>query len=415
MIIPTSSEATPMPSRRKLLQFGAAALPVLALGAVLPTAAHAASTDYAPGDLAPSTDYASSAGLQAATATPPLRMPAETDRHDRTFMAWPALSTIWGRQLSGVRDDIARVAYAISKYEPVVVVARPSQAADARYWLGRGSTHGITVLEIANDDLWIRDFGPTFLTAPGAVAGLDTNFNGWGKSGTSYYQPYAEDAAVAATLLHGYGVNRITAPFTGEGGSLETDGQGTLLATVSSLVNANRNPGMSQDQVEQALKDGLGVSKVIWLPGLAGQDITDGHIDCLARFTAPGRVILDQPGPGTAQIWIDVYQESKRILANATDAQGRPLAITELPGPDRQSIRGRGKDFLSSYTNYYTANGAVFVPQFGDAVADGAAYAILQAAYPDRDVVQLNIDNIAGGGGGIHCATQSQPSVPPAV
>jgi agmatine deiminase len=342
-------------------------------------------------------------------------MPAETDRHDRTFMAWPALSSIWGSQLSAVRDDIARVAYAISRYEPVVVVARPGQAADARYWLGRGGAYGITVLEIPNDDLWIRDFGPTFLTAPGAVAGLDTNFNGWGKSGTSYYQPYAEDAAVAATLLQDYGVDRVRAPFTGEGGALETDGQGTLLATVSSLVNPNRNPGMTQDQVEQALKSSLGLSKVIWLPGLAGQDITDDHIDCLARFTAPGRVVLDQPGPGTAQIWIDVYQQSKQILADATDAQGRPLVVTELPGPDRQLIRGRGKDFLSSYTNYYTANGAVFVPQFGDTAADAAAYAILQAAYPDRDVVQLNIDNIASGGGGIHCATQSQPSVPPAV
>ncbi|MFE2107614.1 agmatine deiminase family protein [Kitasatospora sp. NPDC059463] len=397
MTISTSPEVASTTSRRRLLQFGAAALPVLALGAVLPTAAPAAG-----------------AGFRAAPATPQLRMPAETDRHDRTFMAWPARSTIWGRQLSGVRDDIARVAHAISMYEPVVVVARPSQAADARYWLGRGSTYGITVLEIANDDLWIRDFGPTFLTAPGAVAGLDTNFNGRGKSGTPYYQPYADDAAVAATLLHGYGVNRIAAPFTGEGGSLETDGQGTLLATVSSLVNANRNPGRSRAQVEQALKAGLGVSKVIWLPGLAGQDITDCHIDCLARFTAPGKIILDQPGPGTAQIWIDVYQESKRILANATDARGRPLAVTELPGPDRQLIRGRGRDFLSSYTNYYTANGAVFVPQFGDAAADGTAYAILQAAHPDRDVVQLNIDNIAGGGGGIHCATQSQPSVPAA-
>ncbi|MFJ9694278.1 agmatine deiminase family protein [Kitasatospora sp. NPDC101183] len=387
---------SPAPSRRSVLRYGAAAVPALALGAALPAA------------------LPSAAHAAPAPAPTGLRMPAETDRHDRTFMAWPALSSIWGRQLSAVRDDIARVAYAISRYEPVVVVARPSQAADARYWLGRGGAYGITVLAIPNDDLWIRDFGPTFLTAPGAIAGLDTNFNGWGKSGTPYYQPYAEDAAVAATLLADYGVTRVRAPFTGEGGALETDGQGTLLATVSSLVNPNRNPGMSRAQVEQALKSSLGLSKVLWLPGLAGQDITDDHIDCLARFTAPGQVILDQPGPGTEQIWIDVYQESKRILAGAVDAQGRPLVITELPGPDRQLIRGSGKDFLSSYTNYYTANGAVFVPQFGDTAADGTAYAILQAAFPDRDVVQLDIDTIASGGGGIHCATQSQPSVPPA-
>ncbi|MFI6158127.1 agmatine deiminase family protein [Kitasatospora sp. NPDC051170] len=403
MATPTTSTTTPAPSRRRILQAGAAALPVIALGAALPGAAHAATPD-------PETPGAEA----ASAATPTLRMPAETDRHDRTFMAWPALSSIWGRQLTAVRDDIARIAYAISQYEPVVVVARPGQASDARYWLGRGGAYGITVLPIADDDLWIRDYGPTFLTAPGAIAGLDTNFNGWGKSGTPYYQPYAEDAAVAATLLYDYGITRVRAPFTGEGGALETDGQGTLLATASSLVNPNRNPGKSQAQVEQALKSSLGLSKVIWLPGLVGYDITDDHIDCLARFTAPGRVILDQPGPGTDQIWIDVYQESKRILASATDAQGRPLVITELPGPDRQLIRGTGNDFLSSYTNYYTANGAVFVPQFGDTAADGTAYAILQAAFPTRDIVQLNIDNIASGGGGIHCATQSQPSVPPA-
>ncbi|MFB7409769.1 agmatine deiminase family protein [Streptomyces sp. NPDC056202] len=381
----------PVTTRRRLLRFGAAALPLVALGAALPTVARAAT--------APS----------GAT----LRMPAETDQHVRTFMAWPALSSVWSSHLGAVRRDIATVAHEISRYEPVVMLARPDQAADARYTCGSGAYYGIEVVEIANDDLWIRDFGPTFVVAPGAVAGVDTNFNGWGKTGTSYAQPYANDAAAAATLLGQYGIDRVRAPFVGEGGSLETDGAGTLLATVSSLVNGNRNPGMSQDQVEQGMKSVLGVDKVIWVPGLAGQDITDAHIDCLARFTAPGQVILDKPGPGVDSKWVAVYEETRRILQDATDAQGRRLAITELPGPDRRYIRGRGNDFLSSYTNYYTANGAVLVPQFGDGYADGVAYAILQAAYPGRNVVQLNIDNIASGGGGIHCATQSQPVVPP--
>lgn len=241
---------------------------------------------------------------------------------------------------------------------------------------------------------------------------MDTNFNGWGKTGASYYQPFANDAAAAAALLTQYGVNRVQAQFVGEGGSLETDGQGTLLATVSSLVNENRNPGKTQAQVEESLKSSLGIDKVIWVPGLAGQDITDCHIDCLARFTSPGRVILDQPGPDADSKWVAVYEETRRILQGATDAQGRPLAITELPGPNRRRIRGRGKDFLSSYTNYYTVNGAVLVPQFGDVFADGMAYTILQAQYPDRDIIQLNIDNIASGGGGIHCSTQSQPAAP---
>ncbi|MGW8761499.1 agmatine deiminase family protein [Streptomyces sp. NPDC055815] len=382
-------------SRRRLLQLGAAALPLAALGSALPSVAHAATSP------------------SGAT----LRMPAEHDRHVRAFMAWPALSSVWSPYLTGVRRDIARVADAISRYEPVVLLARSDQAADARYQCGAGAYYGIEVVEIPNDDLWIRDFGPTFVVAPGAVAGVDTNFNGWGKTGTTYAQPYANDAAAAATLLGQYGIPRVQAGFVGEGGSLETDGQGTLLATVSSLVNSNRNPGMSQDQVEQAMKSALGIDKVIWVPGLAGQDITDCHIDCLARFVAPGQVILDQPGPGTDPKWVAVYNETKQILLGATDAQGRRLTITELPGPDRKSIRGkdRGSAFLSSYTNYYTANGAVLVPQFGDGYADGVAYNILAAAYPGRTIVQLDIDNIATGGGGIHCATQSQPVVPPAV
>ncbi|WP_317852214.1 agmatine deiminase family protein [Streptomyces venezuelae] len=159
----------------------------------------------------------------------------------------------------------------------------------------------------------------------------------------------------------------------------------------------------------------LGADKVIWVPGLAGQDITDWHVDCLARFVAPGKVILDQPGPGASSKWVAVYNETKKVLQSATDAAGRRRAITELPGPDRRYIRGRGTDFLSSYTNYHTENGAVLVPQFGDSYADDVAYGILRTAYPGRTVVQVRIDNIASGGGGIHCATQSQPVVPAVV
>ncbi|MFF4582408.1 agmatine deiminase family protein [Streptomyces sp. NPDC001373] len=150
-------------------------------------------------------------------------------------------------------------------------------------------------------------------------------------------------------------------------------------------------------------------------PGLAGADITDCHIDCLARFTAPGRVILDRPGPGADARWTAVYEETRRVLQDANDAKGRSLAITELPGPDRSKIIDRGDEFLSSYTNYYTPNGAVIAPRFGDASADGVAHAVLQAAYPGRQVVQISINGIASGGGGIHCATQSHPAVPPAA
>lgn len=172
---------------------------------------------------------------------------------------------------------------------------------------------------------------------------MDTNFNGWGKTGTTYYQPFANDAAAAATLLGQYGVNRIQAPFVGEGGSLETDGQGTLLATVSSLVNDNRNPGRTQAQVEEALKSSLGIDKVIWVPGLAGADITDCHIDCLARFTAPGQVILDKPGPRADPKWVAVYEETKRILQGATDAQAYRWPSPSSPAPTAPKSAARAR------------------------------------------------------------------------
>ncbi|MER7755821.1 agmatine deiminase family protein [Kitasatospora sp. NPDC097643] len=384
----------PAISRRRLLRAGAVTAPLVAFGPLLTGTA------------------------RATTPAPALRMPAETDPHTRTFMAWPEPTAAWGAQLPAVQRDIANLAKVISRFEPVVMVINPESVAGATPLCDTGSipsSHGITFLPISNDDLWIRDFGPTFLVGPGAIAGLDTNFNGWGKTGTSYEQSFANDAKAAAALLAQYRISRVQAPFTGEGGSLETDGQGTLLATVSSLVNPNRNPGLSQADIEQRLKSSLGVEKVIWLAGLAGQDITDSHIDCVARFSAPGRVILDKPGPGAAPLWANVYQQAKQVLQTATDAKGRPLTIVELPGPDHARMPPTGAAFLSSYTNHYTANGAVLMPQFGDAAADEAARAILAAEYPGRVVVPVNINAIAAGGGGIHCATQSQPVVPPAV
>ncbi|SDT10594.1 agmatine deiminase [Streptomyces sp. TLI_053] len=316
-----------------------------------------------------------------------------------------------------MQRDVANLAKEISRFEPVVMVIGPELVASAAPLCDTGAvpgSRGITFLPVSNDDLWIRDFGPTFLVGQGTVAGLDTNFNGWGKTGTSYERNFARDARAAAALLAHYGIARVRAPFTGEGGSLETDGQGTMLATVSSLVNPNRNPGLSRAEVERRLKSSLGAEKVIWLAGLAGQDITDGHIDCVARFSAPGRVILGRPGPGSAPMWLDVCTEAERVLQTATDARGRALTIVELPGPDHSRIRGTGPAFLSSCTNHCTVNGAVLVPQFGHAEADEAARAILAAEYPGRTVVPVVVDAVAAGGGGIHCATQSQPVAPAA-
>lgn len=330
-------------------------------------------------------------------------MPAEWLPHTRTFMAWPALEEVWGSQLPAVRQDIANVAKAVAGFEPVVLMARSDQADQARQMCGSS----VEVIELAVDDLWARDTGPTFVTGPQGLSGVDLNFNGWGGK-----QTHADDALVARNLLDRYGIPRVQAPLTGEGGALEVDGDGTLMATESSWVNANRNPGRSRDQIEADLKELLGVGKVLWIQGVAGQDITDCHIDALARFAEPGVVVLHRPAPDTPpDVWSQASDQALQVLGSATDAKGRKLRVVELTEPDPTRTEGQGKDFLATYLNFYVVNGGVIAPKFGDQSADDRAAGILADLHPGRQVVQVSINAVAAGGGGIHCATQQQPAV----
>ncbi|MFB9367988.1 agmatine deiminase family protein [Kitasatospora albolonga] len=331
----------------------------------------------------------------------PLAMPSEAKPHTRTFMAWPALDQVWGDDLPAVRQDIARVAQAVARFEPVVLMARPEQSAEARQLCGSS----VEVIDLAVDDLWARDTGPTFVTGGGALAGVDLNFNGWGNK-----QTHANDSQVARRVLERYSVRRIEAPITGEGGGIEVDGEGTLMATESSWVNPNRNPGKSRDQIEAAFKELFGVRKVLWFAGVAGQDITDCHIDALARFAEPGVVVLHRPGPDAEpDIWSRASDQALQVLKEATDANGRKLRIVELVEPDLSRLPDRGKDFLATYLNYYVVNGGVIMPSFGDKASDDRAAGILGELHPGRQVVPVEINAIAAGGGGIHCSTQQQP------
>lgn len=326
---------------------------------------------------------------------------AEWESHARTLMAWPASAAIWGRDLAAVRADIARLARAVGEYEEVVLLARPENQDAASKAVG--ST--VEVAQIAVDDLWARDTAPVFTRKSGKLVGVDLNFNGWGNK-----QRHANDAGVARAVLDKYRLPRLAAPFVAEGGSLETDGEGTLLVTESSLVNRNRNPGKSRQQIEDALKQTLGLSKVIWLAGVKGQDITDAHVDCLARYVAPGVVLLDKAFPGAPpDVWSRASEQARRVLTGAVDAAGRKLQVIDLPQPDPDRITGDGDAFVSSYANFYVANGAVFLPRFGDRQADDRAQRILGEHFPGRTVVPVQIDAIAAGGGGIHCATHDMP------
>ncbi|MFJ3836702.1 agmatine deiminase family protein [Streptomyces sp. NPDC090054] len=384
------------PNRRSVLQalaglgaavFGAAACGPAASGAQ-PGATGSARPSGAPGHAAKR------------------RLGAEWESHTHTFMSWPALTSVWERDLPYVREDIARIARAVGEFEAVVMMARPDQVGAAQ----RACGSQVEVIPLAVDDLWARDTVPVFVEEGGKVVGVDFNFNGWGNK-----QEHKNDGQVGRLLLQKYGIPRAQAPLVAEGGSFEPDGEGTLLITESSIVNDNRNRGKSRDVIEAELKQTLGVEKVIWLAGVRGEDITDAHVDSLVRFTAPGVVLLDRAHPSTpADSWSRSADQAKSVLSKATDARGRRFEVVDLPQPDLNRITGEGDDFVSTYANFYVANESVFMPQFGDRKADDRARGILREHFPKREVVPVKIDTIASGGGGIHCSTHDQPGKPAA-
>ncbi|MGX4735780.1 agmatine deiminase family protein [Kitasatospora griseola] len=332
------------------------------------------------------------------------RVPVDTVPHTRTWMAWPDSSTIWRSRLGGVQSNIALIARTIAKYEPVTVCANPGSVAKARSLCGPTVT---VIGDIPVDDCWMRDTGPVFRTD--GAGGLDTvglNFNGWG----NHQNPHGNDALVAGRLAALLGLPFTAAGLVAEGGAIETDGAGTLMATRSSILNANRNPGMAQAAVEKAMCAAYGATKVIWVPGIAGQDITDDHVDATSRFLGAAAAVVQQPPAADTDVWSEDQRRQYAILTSATSAQGTPFAVGRIQGPDYNLIRSTDPDFVGSYANYYLCNNAVISAQFGDSRADSAARATLARLFPGRTVEQLNIDSLGAGGGGIHCVTQQQPA-----
>ncbi|MGW0898161.1 agmatine deiminase family protein [Streptomyces goshikiensis] len=339
---------------------------------------------------------------RAAAAAGGFAVPLDTVRHTRTWMAWPDSSAVWGRKLAGVQANIALIAKTVAKYEPVVMCANPASASKARSACGSAVT---VITSIPVDDCWMRDSGPVFRTnGAGGLDAVGLNFNGWGNQ-----QTHGKDSLVAGRIAAHVGVPFTTAGFVGEGGAVETDGAGTLMATRSSIINPDRNPGLSQDRIEAAMCAAFGASKVIWFKGVLGRDITDDHVDATSRFLAPGQGLVQMPLPKDTDAWSNDARQQYQILSTSTSAQGGPIAVTRLQGPDYDLIRSTDPNFVGAYANYYVCNGAVIAPQFGDSRADAAARTTLQRAFPGRTVEQLDIDALGAGGGGIHCVTQQQP------
>jgi agmatine deiminase len=328
-------------------------------------------------------------------------MPAEWAPHAGCWMAWPKRAELWREYLEAAREDYVRVAQAIAGFEPVTLLADPEQAADARRRCGPS----VTVVSMPIDDSWLRDSGPTVVVDPaGGRAAAAFTFNAWGGK----YQPFDRDAALGVSLAALAGIPAYRSTLVVEGGGFLSDGEGTLITAETCVLNPNRNPGWTKAEADAELRAMLGVKKVIWLPGDPTDTETDGHVDGYVAFVKPGavlcEVVADPEDPRYA-----IMAENRRVLETETDARGRRFELLPIVEAPRSAVPLGQEGYCRSYVNFYIANGAVIAPAYGIA-EDASAAMTLRRAYPGRTVVQVALNDLFRGGGGIHCITQQQPA-----
>jgi len=331
--------------------------------------------------------------------------PAEWAPHARTWMCWPCRVEVWGGPdgLLRAKQAFARVARAISSFEPVTMAVRPHDAAEAKL----ACAGKVETFEVPLDDSWARDMGPTFLRGPqGARAAVQWRFNAWGNK----YHPYTEDAQLATRIARHVEARVYAAPMVCEGGAIHSDGEGTLITTEQCLLNVNRNPDLTQQDVEECLALYTGARRVLWLGDGFSDEETDGHVDNIACFAAPGRVIVGIPAFKSHPDYEPACEAARRLAA-AHDAQGRAIEVVEIEQPRRTRMDSRGRLLQASYVNFYLANGGVVMPAFDDP-NDEKAREALAACFPGRDILQIDALDIVEGGGGIHCITQQEPAAP---
>jgi agmatine deiminase len=326
-------------------------------------------------------------------------MPAEWEPHAATLMAWPTRRDLWGEAWYQAFAEYAAVANAIAAYELVVMAVTAEHAAAAR----RRLTHAVELVVVELDDSWLRDCGPIVVQdADGSRTGIHFAFNSWGGK----YLPFDRDAAVAEPLLEHLGIRREGSAMVLEGGSITVDGEGTLITTEQCLLNPNRNPDLSRAQIEAELRARLGVERIVWLPhGHFDDRDTDGHVDGVATFAAPG-VVLAQTCADAGHPDHERMRANLAVLRSSRDARGRPFEVVEVSQYAR--VRVAAEPASVPYLNVYFANGALIVPTAGHA-NDDDVLALMAAAAPGRDVVGVPAAAIAFGGGGPHCITQQVP------
>jgi agmatine deiminase len=326
------------------------------------------------------------------------RVPAETDPHERTLIAWPTAErrdALWGEQLGAARELHALIAHAIARFEPVVLVADPTEADEAA---GRIDSVNIEVVAEPIDDSWLRDSGPVFAHAPdGSRHALCFTFTGWGGS----FTPFDRDATIAPRLATRLGAPAYDVGIAGEGGALAVDGAGLVVTTERCLLNPNRNPDRSRSEIEAVLKRAMGAENVVWLAdGIAEDEGTDGHVDNVVAFFAPGRCLL--------QGCDDVDNPNHAIArANRKALERAGVEVTEVPVLPYAVVDGITVPV--PYVNLYPVNGALLVP-VAEHSADPAMLEVISSCYPDRDVIGVPGAVLAYGGGGVHCITQPVPT-----
>ncbi len=328
------------------------------------------------------------------------RWPAEWEPHRATWLSWPHNRDTWPGKYAHVRERFTELVQVLAQFEPVMLLAADGEVRrDADKQVGHLSN--VQLIDIPTDDAWCRDHGPSFLVGAGKQPALvDWGYNAWGGK----YPPFDQDNDVPRRIAETFGYRRFQPDLVLEGGAIDSNGGGTFLAAGSCLLNANRNPGRSRREVEQLLAAYLGATRTIWLArGVLAGDDTDGHVDQLARFTAPTTLVA-----AVAQDRHDVdYEPLQENLGQLREliVDGRAVDVVPLPRP--AAMFAGSQRLPASYCNFYIANGAVLVPQFGDP-ADDTALGILRDLFADRAVIGFDAAEIIWGLGAIHCLTQQE-------
>ncbi len=330
-----------------------------------------------------------------------MRMPAEWEKHSRTWVAFPHTGYTLGdteEEIAAAYKTWSNVANQASDFEPVSVVVHPADLGIAEKYLSKT----IDLVEIAIDDAWIRDSGPTFAIDKNELVAIDWVFNGWGAQGWAEYE---QDAKLASAIAEHLGVRRVGSDLTNEGGGIHVNGSDIVLLTETVQLGKERNPNWSKEQVEQEIHAKLGTSRAVWLRRGLTRDYeefgTKGHVDIVACFTPDGRVLYhDQRNSSHPDF--QVSAEVKKTLAESQ------LELIAIPAPEVQKDAHGFVDY--SYINHYVLNDAVLLCSFDDKM-DKEVQAMLRDIYPGREVRLVDARELFARGGGIHCITQQQPAI----